>query len=406
MSRLPCPACATPGGAVLATATFARIDAPPEHPGGPWRPTDTLDGYAVTACPSCGLVSGRGTFDQAQLDRYYARLSKYTTHATEPPHDAARFAHVAAFLDAQGLSHDTPIIELGSTTGGFLAAARDRGYSALAGIEPDAGSAAMARARGLDVTAGTLSGLTERLRGPHPPAVGALVLLHVLEHVVDLAGFVALLDTVLPADGALFVEVPDASRFDLSDAIPFQQFSVEHVNFFSAASLARLFAPIGLQPVGVFQVDREVGRAWPEPAVGVLFRRGGADVRLPDDDAPAAIARYVARSTLAEAPIRRTIDTWSARRAPFLLWSVGTQALRLLATSALSTAPIAAFIDGNPRYAGHRLLDRPILPPAALRDRTEPILIATTGYTAPILHHLRAELRYPHEVGVLDPGAA
>lgn len=226
-----------------------------------------------------------------------------------------------------------------------------------------------------------------------------------LEHVVDLAGFVTLVDQTLPTDGWLFVEVPDAARFDADAAIPFQQFSVEHVNFFTAASLARLFAPAGLHPVVSFQVDREVGRAWPEPAVGVLFRRGAVDHPPAPDAGPDAIRRYVARSAVAEAPIRAVVDVWSSRSAPFLVWSVGAQALRLLATSALATAPVSAFIDGNPRYAGLGVLGRPILAPSALVGRTEPILVATTGYGRAIRRHIRETLRLPNEVGLVEPDA-
>ena len=56
--------------------------------------------------------------------------------------------------------------------------------------------------------------------------------------------------------------------------------------------------------------------------------------------------------------IRQTIDEILARDEAIFVWGVGTHTLRLLSTSRLKDAKIAAFVDSNPRYQGKTLSAR------------------------------------------------
>jgi hypothetical protein len=56
-----------------------------------------------------------------------------------------------------------------------------------------------------------------------------------------------------------------------------------------------------------------------------------------------------------------------------------------------------AFVDSNPNYQGHHLRGIPIIAPAQLRARNEPILIASWMYQHAIERQIRDDLALPNE---------
>lgn len=96
------------------------------------------------------------------------------------------------------------LLDVGCAKGDFLAAAREAGF-AVHGVEPADAAAAAARARGLDVTTGTLDDMP---RGPG--SLDVVTMWHVLEHIpTPLATLRRLHDELAPG-GHLLIEVPNA----------------------------------------------------------------------------------------------------------------------------------------------------------------------------------------------------
>ena len=86
------------------------------------------------------------------------------------------------------------------------------------------------------------------------------------------------------------------------------------------------------------------------PAAALPLERD--DVTEPD------LRQYVRDSQRVDDRIRQTIDEILDRGEPIVVWGVGTHTLRLLATSRLKNAKIAAFVDSNPRYQGKTVQGR------------------------------------------------
>ena len=61
-----------------------------------------------------------------------------------------------------------------------------------------------------------------------------------MEHIRDLERTVARFHDLLADRGRVYLEVPDASRYDWRLDGPFQEFSLEHINYFSRTSLAKI----------------------------------------------------------------------------------------------------------------------------------------------------------------------
>ena len=115
--------------------------------------------------------------------------------------------------------------------------------SNLLGVDPAEHSAAAARRlHGVEVVQGSIFSMPRAAR----PQPGCIVLSAVLEHVREVAGALREVSGKLAVDGLLYVEVPDLERFDADVSMPFQQFSVEHINYFTASSLAAAGAGAGL----------------------------------------------------------------------------------------------------------------------------------------------------------------
>jgi hypothetical protein len=137
--------------------------------------------------------------------------------------------------------------------------------------------------------------------------------------------------------------------------------------------------------------------------IAVAFRKGGT-VRAPEPDpagpaAARAYARQCGGQALQEVDLMRRI---AGSGQPLAVWGAGTVACRLMASSALPDARIAAFVDSNPHLQGHRLAGIPIRSPAWLRTFEGSVLIASRGYSVEIQKIIREELGFPHRVLTLD----
>jgi hypothetical protein len=88
-------------------------------------------------------------------------------------------------------------------------------------------------------------------------------------------------------------------------------------------------------------------------------------------------------------------------RRRILVWGVGTHTSRLMATSRLADADIAGFIESNSRYHGKSLHGRPIMPPRALKEHSEPVLISSRVFQNEIAEQIRNDLGCKNELILL-----
>ena len=229
----PCPVCAGVERRVLHRQRF--------------RDGPLGDGYDVVVCRQCGAGFAEGIPSQEELDRYYAEQSKYTyDHAegAESPYDFKRFETIADQLIPFLPSRETRILDVGCATGGLLSIFKQRGFGNVLGVDPSPACAQAARRlHGMEVRTATLA----QLAG-WQESFDLILLVGVLEHLRDVQPAVRTVAGRLKAGGLLYCAQPDVTAFADCVNAPYQQFSVEHVNFFSEASLNRLMAACGLAP--------------------------------------------------------------------------------------------------------------------------------------------------------------
>ena len=357
------------------------------------------DGFDLVVCDDCGAAYADGIPAQEVFDRYYAEMSKYeySSRAGAPSEsDQERFADIAGSLTPH-LRADSRLLDVGCATGGLLNAFRERGYPNLLGVDPSPACVRLTtELHGVAArcaTLGTLDTLGER--------VDVVLLTGVLEHLRDVDDSLRQVRSCLREGGSLYVEVPDASRYDEHFSAPFQLFSMEHVNYFSPASLGNLLARHGFAPVFSRRGARPLSAQAMEPAVSALYRlQVGANGALPvrDTETAPALERYIAQSRALEERVRAKIAALAAAGRPLAVWGVGTHTLRLLETSRLSEARIVAFLDSNANYQGKTLAGVPVQAPADFADRDAEVLISTQTAENEIARTIEQTLRWPNKV--------
>ena len=362
----PCPVC----GSVLHDVLYEqRFEA--------FAAGSITDAYDVVACRTCGMCFASGLPDEARFSEYYGQSSKYDMSAAgakATSFDVQRHKEVAEFIAANVADRDGPVLDVGTATGALLLALREEGFTSVHGVEPSPDAARKAReAYGLDVIAGDA-----RTAKRWPDGFAVVSLVAVLEHLIDPLS--ALRETVelLKSDGVLYLLVPDAARFSSYVDAPYQQFSVEHINYFTLNSLRNLLATLGFEVIvehanTVKPSDDEEG-----PGIEVLCRRSSSppDIQI-DSEGVDDLRRYVARSAEKEGTVLERIAKLATDQSPIYVWGTGTNALHLLASSRLAECNIVAFLDSNPHYTGQPLAGRMVMAPGDVGKLEGPILVAS-----------------------------
>lgn len=361
-----------------------------------------IAGYDVVVCRPCGAVYADGIPSQKVLDAYYHDSSKYEflEDRGEPPAWLTRsHANLVAGLTQHLPGHDTVIVDVGCGNGDVLGMLKKAGYRHLLGVDPAPQSAeAAARLHQVRVLRGGAFSLPPEARD-----AGCAILSAVLEHLRDVSLGLRVVSEALAPRGLLYVEVPDLERFAEHAVTPFQQFSVEHINYFTTASLSNAALQEGLAPVENWRATRSTG-ATLEPTICAVFQRSGEPVKpsARDDTGEVELRRYVEVCARLEASLARRIDTLVAAQTPVILWGVGTHTLHLLETTALSQAHIVAMVDVNPRLHGLRVAGHAVVGPEEITARDEAILVCSPGHQDAIAAMARNHYGMSNEVIVLQ----
>jgi SAM-dependent methyltransferase len=378
----PCPVCGGRRHRKLFRQAFAAVSG-----------ATLLEGYDVVLCEDCGCGFADDLPEQSAFDAYYQDLSKYEASqrsGENPSFEQGRAAAIAAFIGRYVPSPDAHILEIGCATGRLLWELRSLGFQHVSGVDPSPSCAETAATEfGVPVRTGTLAALPNGL-----DTAQMLVVIGVLEHVRDLEPALESVRELLTFHGRMYVEVPDVTGFARWLDAPFQQFSSEHINYFSTASLSALLGRHGFRPVIVERLARPVTETSTMPVIAAVFEYSGRATGPSgkDEVTEQALLEYIEASRALEARRPDVIERLVRSGEPIVVWGVGTHTTRLLESTSLRDANIVAFIDSNPKLQGKTLLGRSVLPPSELRRLEQPVLISSRVFQDEIERQIRDEL--------------
>ncbi|QTN31333.1 methyltransferase domain-containing protein [Akkermansiaceae bacterium] len=206
----------------------------------------------VLACDKCWLVQ---TEDTASADELFDAEYAYYSSCS-----ASWVAHAEAYVSEMqgrlGLDASSHVVEVAANDGYLLQFVQQRGIPCT-GVEPTAGTAAAARAKGISVI-GEFFGLAlaEKMVGQ---GLGADLTAanNVLAHVPDINDFVSGFARLLKPHGVATFEFPH-----LLNLIGDNQFDTvyhEHFSYLSLTAVARVFATNGLRVFDVQEIPTHGG---------------------------------------------------------------------------------------------------------------------------------------------------
>lgn len=379
----PCPICSCSEKTSLYSQDFNNRD------------LSLIENYDVVACKNCGFTYADNVPSQADSNNYYAEMSKYEFNYKDgiaSKDHTDHYKKVVNFLIPHINDNNAKILDIGCSTGGLLSIFKLKGYSNLSGIDPSALCVKTAReSYKIEATVNNISSFDTDEK------FDLIILSAVLEHLCDLGRSMQKIQSLLKDQGLLFIEVPDAERFDSYVSAPFQQFSVEHINYFSQYSMRNLLSKFSFEVIKI-QPDENRSNLVADPDIFILSRkRDKNDFKIIRDDiSESSIRNYITQCSEADLKIRKIIQAKLLNKNKVIVWGVGTHTQRLIG-SGLDLSKVLFFVDSNARYIGKKLNGIEVKSPSDIKEET-PILISTYIYQREIAYQIKKVLKLNNEI--------
>jgi SAM-dependent methyltransferase len=391
MTQRSCPICHNHHHELLFTQKFTAMSS-----------GSLLDSYDVVVCQECGFGYADNIPDQSVFDTYYQEMSKYEyqeNSGQESHHDLARFRSITDILTPFLPSFEARILDIGCATGKLLSLIKKCGYNYVLGLDPSPVCAKTAHnLYNISVSNDSLWDLSKPLQ-----LFDCIIFSGVLEHIRDLNRCLDKVAEILAIGGILQIEVPDVSCFSNFTGAPFQEFSTEHIDFFSSTSLDNLLQTHGFHQLFCERNVRKQSDSTVMPVITAIYQHTSNKNRefVFDSSTKNSLLEYISQSKTIETNVRKIIDNVVDSRNSIIVWGVGTHTQRLLATSNLSQANICAFVDSNPRYQGKFLQEIPIISPTKLMNYREPIVISSQVFQSEIQAEIKDNLKLENQLILL-----
>lgn len=354
-----------------------------------------MDGYDVVVCEKCGFAFADRIPSQADFDEYYAAMSKYEFNyqgGQVSDEYVGYFKKIFNFLAPHAQNKNFKILDIGCSTGSLLSVFKSNGYSNLFGIDPSSECSRIAdKLYGITIITSTIYNLnsTEKF--------DLIILSAVLEHLVDFDYSMQKIRALLNDDGLLFIAVPDAEKFSLYISAPFQQFSTEHINYFSRYSIKNLLSQFSFLEIETRQAEHKLNQTT-DPEILSLSRKATETVSeiVRDNISEPRLREYVTKCSATDLTLKQTIQTKVSDKDKIIVWGVGTHTQRLIGNG-LNLSKILYFVDSNKRYLGKKISGLEIKQPEEIKE-TVPILISSYSYQEEITRQIREMLKLNNEI--------
>lgn len=303
------------------------------------------------------------------------------------------YRKVVSFIVPHTNDSNARILDIGCSTGGLLSIFKLNGYFNLLGIDPSSSCVRIAKALyNIEATVNNISNFNTKEK------YDLIILSAVLEHLVDFDSSMQKIYGLLKDQGMLFMEVPDAERFDSYISSPFQQFSTEHVNYFTRYSIINLLSKFSFKIVEIKHAQNKLNRVT-DPDIFILSKKtNGNNLKIIKDGFSESFIRsYITKCSKIDLKLRKVIQEKISNKNKIIVWGVGTHTQRLIG-SGLELSKILFFVDSNIRYIGKEINGIKIKSPSDIQEEDVPILISTYSYQDEIVHQIKEVLKLSNEI--------
>ena len=255
--------------------------------------------FSIARCPGCGLEFLVPQPDREEIAKIYSAdyFTSWDMNRSENEITAGmkRLTFARRLRELRQFASSGPILDVGTATGFFLDEVIAEGRFEPYGIELSEYAGAIARVKfGAErIHIGTIE------TAPFPPGFfSAVTMSDLIEHVGDPAGALARAHRLLKPGGVAMIVTPDTTSISRrSMGRRWTQFKIEHLFYFSPATMRRIAASCGFQVLSVRRARkamtlkylREQFQVYRHPVLTPLSRGLGWLLR-PWEDQPFPIA--------------------------------------------------------------------------------------------------------------------
>lgn len=349
-----------------------------------------MNDYYVVSCNRCGMVYAYNIPSQEEFTNYYYEMSKYEYQNTDGKISDKFQKHFRNIFDfiKPFINKDFKILDIGCATGGLLNIFKQKGYKNVFGIEPAEQCKDIAKKLyDIDIYH-TVENFIDK-----DEKFDLIILSSVLEHIVDIDKTMQMAKNILKKDGLLFISVPNIMEFYKQETNHFQQFSVEHINYFSIETLTILMRNIWKFDLAFFESNQNELSKTTNYDIFSLYRN--TDNYLETDkifsfnkDGIDFIQKYIQKNLKEEYIITKKLEEKLKDMDNYIVWGVGTSTLRLLGNG-LDINKVTFFVDSNSKYQYKEIQGKYINPPTILINERSPIIIPSYAYQDEIKQQIK-----------------
>jgi SAM-dependent methyltransferase len=353
------------------------------------EPTFPLD---VVRCRACSLVQITESVSPEQLFREYAYYSSFSD---------TLLAHARALalrlVRERGLAGGSLVVEVASNDGYLLRHYRDAGVPVL-GIEPARNIARVARENGIETLSEFFGDRLATALAAEGRQADVIHANNVFAHVPDPNGFARGVAQLLKPGGVAVIEVPYLK--DLLDHVEFDTIYHEHLSYFSATALDRLFSRHGLVLADVEQLAIHGG------SLRLFLSHAGAPrsvavTSLLDEeqrwgvDGQAAYAAFGARVERLKRDLVDVVRGLKAQGRRLAAYGAAAKGCTLLSYCGLGADVLDFVVDRSTHKVGRYMPGARLLiePPARLIERSPDYTLLLTWNFAEEILRQQAEYR-------------
>jgi SAM-dependent methyltransferase len=336
----------------------------------------------IVRCGNCSFVYN--DIDNTNIERFYQNESLYSGESGfgiggSTPADLNRYNKYIEILDSISISKEASITDVGCAKGGFLAFLKQHGFSNLKGVEIDQKCVEYARNHfELDVATGTVTSLPY-----NDGSIDLLIYNHVLEHLYDPLLALAEANRVLKDDGIVFVEVPNADRYEDGRIFDFYWFCMrEHINHFDIEHMTMLMESEGFETIYEFQSLMPYNSASHYPSLCALFRKSNI-VASEHIANPSKLGNCVCRYIETEKNFLKTsrdqVSKLVMSGRPVYVWGIGLEFFSLYSLCDLRNCNLHYLVDKNPAKQGKTIGGLEITSPDCLEAAPSDAVVVITS---------------------------
>jgi 2-polyprenyl-3-methyl-5-hydroxy-6-metoxy-1,4-benzoquinol methylase len=381
LSRI-CPICSSTVGEVLHTQYF-RL---PEKYILP-------SSYDIVCCNKCGFVFADVAATQRDYDTFYADMSKYEDKQTSSggsfqSWDIERSMRLVSDLSEMITDRKSKIMDIGCANGGLLKALKNEGYQNLVGFDPSPVCISNIKQTGFDGFVGSIFSVAF---DSMEQDFDCVILSHVLEHIYDLRKALMKIVIRLKIGGTLYIEVPDASRYQDFYKVPFYYFDCEHINHFAEYSLINLLSQFGLEYLISSKKDIAASPSELYPALYILCRKICDQNYMQEFTFNSvvrnSVVKYIEMSQ--KDNVYTKLNEIAGSKEKVIVWGAGQNTLRLLSNSPLNKCNLVAFVDKDSKKQGLMFGNITIHSPEIIKGYNGYIIVSSALHSGEIVEEIR-----------------